>query len=167
MAEAVPEPFEWRASPVPAGVPVRQVYGWLVGDCGRVLLQDVGNGYNLPGGRPERRDGGVVGTLEREAMEESQVRVREVVYLGYELVDEGGGSVAMVRMVARIAGFLPCRPDPDGGRLLGRLMTSFGQAPGLLSWGRSGLVQAEAASRVAALWWCLPVDAPPPAVRVG
>jgi 8-oxo-dGTP pyrophosphatase MutT (NUDIX family) len=167
MRAVVPEAFEWRASQVPAGVPVRQVYGWLVGDCGRVLLQDVGDSYNLPGGRPERGDGGLVGTLVREAMEESQVRVRDAVYLGYELVDEGAGPVALVRMVGRIGGFLPRQPDPDGGRLLGRFMTSFAQAPRLLSWGRSGLAQAEAAMRVAALWWRLPVDVPMPAATVG
>jgi hypothetical protein len=168
MQRVVPEPFEWRASPVPTHVPVRQVYGWLVGDCGRVLLLDVGGGgYNLPGGHPECGDRGIVGTLKREAMEESQVRVRNAVYLGYEFGNDGAGPVALVRMVGQIVDFLPRCPDPDGGRLLGRLMTSFGRAPGLLSWGRSGLAQAEAAMRVAALWWRLPVDTPAPAALIG
>jgi hypothetical protein len=100
-------------------------------------------------------------TLAREAMEESQVTAASAVYLGYELVVAGNGRpAALARMVARIDGFLPRRPDPDGGRLLGRFMTCLADAPGLLGWGPSGSAQAEAAARVAARWWGLPVDAP-------
>lgn len=30
-------------------MPVVQVYGWLMDDAGRVLVQDTGNRFNLPG----------------------------------------------------------------------------------------------------------------------
>lgn len=66
-------------------------------------------------------------TLRREAMEESQVTVAEAVPLGFEEVHRSGRPVALVRMVGRIGEFLPRRPDPDGGRLFRRLMTTLGR----------------------------------------
>jgi 8-oxo-dGTP pyrophosphatase MutT (NUDIX family) len=149
--------FRWRPGAVPVGVPVAQVYGWLLDDAGRVLVQDVGGGFNLPGGSPERGDGGdVVATLRREAMEESQVTVVEAVLLGFEEVRRGGRPIALVRMVGRIGEFLPRRADPDGGRLFRRLMTSLDEAPSLLGWGESGTRQAVAAALVAEQRWDLP-----------
>lgn len=38
--------FEWVAPPVPAGMPVVQVY-WPLDDAARVLLQDTGLGHNF------------------------------------------------------------------------------------------------------------------------
>ncbi|WP_324194473.1 NUDIX domain-containing protein [Nocardia blacklockiae] len=138
-----------------------QVYGWLFDDTGAVLIQNVGDGYNLPGGSPEPLDqGDPVRTLRREALEESQVTVADVAYLGFELVERGGSMVALVRMAGRIGEFLRRHPDPDGGRLFGRLMVPLDDAPGLLGWGLSGREQASAAERVAVARWDLPVSSP-------
>ncbi|APU18911.1 NUDIX hydrolase [Actinoalloteichus sp. GBA129-24] len=137
-----------------------QVYGWLLDDVGRVLVQETGDGFNLPGGSPELADADPVATLVREALEESQVTVCDVVFLGYEQVQRNGHWRALVRAVGRIGEFRPRHPDPDGGRLFGRLMTSLDTAPGLLRWGRSGQAQAQAAARIAAHWWGLPVYYP-------
>ena len=62
-----------------------------------------------------------------------------------------------------IGGFAPRAPDPDGGRIYRRLMTSLDAAPGVLGWGDPAVAQARAASRVARRQWGLPVDAPAPA----
>jgi 8-oxo-dGTP pyrophosphatase MutT (NUDIX family) len=145
---------------VPEDVPVVQVYGWLVDDAGRVLVQDTGDRFNLPGGSPEPGDADLAATVVREAMEESQVAVTEVVYLGFEQVQRAGRPQALVRTVGRIGEFCSRHPDPDGGRLFRRLMTSLGEAPGLLGWGCSGLAQAQAATRIAEGWWGLPVGSP-------
>ncbi|MEG8179240.1 NUDIX hydrolase [Nocardia terpenica] len=136
---------------------MRQVYGWLLDDTGRVLVQDVGTVFNLPGGSPEEFDGDDPAvTLRREAMEESQVTLSDVVHLGYEETRGAGGELAaLVRMAGRIDEFLPRRPDPDGGRLFRRLMISLEDAPGLLGWGESGIDQARAAGAVAEMQWNL------------
>jgi 8-oxo-dGTP diphosphatase len=78
-------------------MPVVQVYGWLMDDAGRVLVQNTGNRFNLPGGSPEPGDADLAATVVREAMEESQVTVTEVVYLGYEQVHRAGQPRALVR----------------------------------------------------------------------
>ena len=160
VTQTVEVGFAWCPRPVPAGMPVVQVYGWLLDQAGRVLVQDTGDGFNLPGGSPEPVDVDMAATVAREAMEESQVTVVDVVYLGYEQVERAGVPRALVRTVGRIGEFRPRHPDPDGGRMLGRLLTSLQKAPELLGWGRSGLAQAQAAARIARTWWGLPTDSP-------
>ena len=104
-------------------------------------------------------------TLVREAFEENQVRVGATEYLGYqELHRPGRPRYAQVRMAGVIEEFAPRAPDPDGGRVYRRLMTSREAAPGVLGWGEPAVAQARAASRVASGEWGLPVDAP--ALRV-
>jgi len=103
-------------------------------------------------------------TLVREAMEESQVLVTTAVYLGYQEVRRDmDPPFAQVRMAGLIGRFGPRAPDPDGGRLFRRFMTSLDDAPAVLGWGEPATAQAAAAARVAAELWRLPVTAPFPA----
>ena len=69
--------YWWHEAPVPPGLEITQVYGYLLCPVtGRVLVQDDDGVLNLPGGTPEPEDGGdLAATLVREAFEESQVRV--------------------------------------------------------------------------------------------
>jgi 8-oxo-dGTP diphosphatase len=157
--------YFWREAPVPAGLEITQVYGYLL--CprtGRVLVQDDGGVFNLPGGTPEPEDADLAATLVREAFEENQVRVGATAYLGYQEVHRPGCvPYAQVRMAGVIGQFAPRAPDPDGGRVYRRLMTSLAAAPGVLGWGEPAVAQARAASRVAGQRWGLPVGAPAPA----
>lgn len=160
VTQAVDQDFVWCPGLVPEGVPVVQVYGWLLDGAGRVLVQDTGARFNLPGGSPEPGDADLAATVVREAMEESQVVVADVVYLGYERVQRAGRPHALVRTVGRIGGFQPRHPDPDGGRLFRRLMTSLAEAPGLLGWGSSGVAQAQLAAQIAAQRWGVSAEWP-------
>lgn len=157
--------YWWHEAPVPAGLQITQVYGWLL--CprtGRVLVQDDEGVFNLPGGTPEPEDTDLVATLIREAFEENQVRVGATAYLGYQEVHRPGRApYAQVRMAGVIDEFAPRAPDPDGGRIYRRQMTSLDAAPSVLGWGDPAVAQARAASRVARQQWGLPVDAPAPA----
>ena len=97
--------FIWHDSPVPPGLPVTQVYGWLLCPAtGRVLVQEQDDGtHSLPGGTPEPYDADLDATLAREAFEENQVRIAPApAYLGYQEVFEPGRP--------------PSRPGPDGRR---------------------------------------------------
>lgn len=157
--------YFWHEAPVPAGLEVTQVYGWLLcPPTGRVLIQEHDDGtFNLPGGGPEEIDAGWLDTLKREAFEENQVRIRDrVVYLGYQEVRERGRlPFAQVRMAGVITEFAPRAPDADGGALYRRRMTSLAHAPAILNWGEPGHAQARAAARSGRTWG-LPVDAPAP-----
>jgi 8-oxo-dGTP pyrophosphatase MutT (NUDIX family) len=93
--------YFWYEAPVPTGLEVTQVYGWLLCPVtGRVLVQDDVGIFNLPGGTPEPEDASLVATLTREAFEENQVRVGAAAYLGYQEVRRPGRvPYAQVRMV--------------------------------------------------------------------
>lgn len=159
MDTALDVEYLWREAPIPAELEITQVYGWLI--CprtGRVLVQDDAGTYNLPGGTPESEDDDLVDTLIRESFEENQVRVGDAAYLGFQEVHRPGRSpYAQVRMVAVIDEFAPRAPDPDGGRIYRRYMTSLEAAPDVLGWGKPAVLQARAAARVAREWG-LPVD---------
>jgi 8-oxo-dGTP diphosphatase len=150
----------WHEGPVPIGLEVTQVYGYLLcPQTGRVLIQD--GTWNLPGGTPEAWDVDLTATVVREAFEENQVCVGATAYLGYQEVRRPGRSpYAQVRMTGIIDEFAPRAPDPDGGRVYRRLMTSLEEAPGVLGWGEPAVLQARAAAQVARTQWRLPVDSP-------
>jgi 8-oxo-dGTP diphosphatase len=73
-----PVEYVWHDYPVPDGLPVTQVYGWLLCPAtGRVLIQEQDDGnFSLPGGTPESDDADRYATLAREAFEENQVRTQ-------------------------------------------------------------------------------------------
>lgn len=143
--------FTWHTEDLPAGMTVRQVYGFCFDKHGRVLMRVDGGKYGLPGGRPESTDLDLVHTLARECAEEVSIDIRDAMYLGFQRVDECGGTqlFAQIRMVARIADVHSLRPDPDTGRIYRRFMTAPKTAARLLAWGEVGRLQLADAARVA------------------
>ncbi|WP_405020133.1 hypothetical protein OHV05_27985 [Kitasatospora sp. NBC_00070] len=145
--------WPWRpGEQVPAGLPVKQSWGWLFVPDGRVLtLVNPRDGVvSLPGGSLEPEDAGDPGAaLAREAGEEAQAAIGPAHYLGY-LYDRvgsanGGHECARVRMAAALRSVGPTAPDPASGRHYRRLLVAPGLAVELLGWGEPGLRQARAA----------------------
>jgi 8-oxo-dGTP diphosphatase len=143
--------FRWINGAHPAGLPVRQVYGFCFDDHGRVLLREHEGRYGLPGGRPEAGENAAA-TLARECLEESQIEISHPLYFGYlRVTEEGQAPFALLRMAARITAFLDRGPDPDTGHTYRRLLTGLHKAPALLDWGIDGLLQAAGAVHAAEL----------------
>jgi 8-oxo-dGTP diphosphatase len=157
--------YRWHAAQVAGHLEVAKVHGFLVcPDTGRALVQECGGCFSLPGGSPEPADPDLAAALAREALEESQVIVTALAYLGYqEVCEPGRAPYAQVRMVGQIARFLPRRPDSDGGRLLRRFMCPLAEVPAVLGWGPVMETQAALAAQTARVLWGLPVAAPQPA----
>jgi len=159
----LPVQYVWHDGPVPAELPVTQVYGWLLCPAtGRVLIQEQDDGiFSLPGGTPEPFDADRDATLAREAFEENQVRISvTTAYLGYQEVRQPGRPIfAQLRMAGIITEFAARAPDPDNGRLNRRYMTSLAAAPGVLGWGQPAEAQARTTAK-AGRRWGLPVDRP-------
>lgn len=158
--------YTWyEALDPPVGMPVKQVYGYLFDELGRVvLLYDLDLGaWNLPGGSPEEDDGGDRAiTLAREVEEEVQVSITNPTYLGYQMVDSADRApYAQLRMAARLERLGPRTPDPDGGRVHARRLYPFPEAVELLGWGPSAERQFACAAATAR-GWGLPVGSAQP-----
>ncbi|MFI6579474.1 NUDIX domain-containing protein [Nocardiopsis sp. NPDC050513] len=152
--------FTWHTDPVPPDMRVRQVYGFLFDEEGRVLLRVEGSTSSLPGGRPEPQDTDFGATLRREADEEVTADIGTPHYLGYQRVDDRDGTppYAQVRMVARVNGLRESRPDPDTGRTYQREFVAPHVAADRLAWGEPGRLQVAAAAEAARSLLNLPVS---------
>lgn len=143
-----PQLWPWRTSlSVPVDLPVRQAWGWLFAEDGRVLVligQDTGSAC-LPGGTTEPADHGDPGrTLRREAWEEARVHISDSLFLGYLYDDTGGLPCARARYAARITGWeAPCR-DEATGQTYTRLLATPEQAAELFDWGDKATAQLAA-----------------------
>ena len=147
--------FTWKSAPVPEGMEIRQVYGILFSEDGRVLLKvEDKNGktvYSMAGGHPEAFDADMAATLVREVDEEINSTISEPVYVGYQEVDEERGAplYAQIRMTALIRELGAIRPDPDNGETYRRLLAPPDRAMVLLGWGSVAEEQISAAKVIA------------------
>lgn len=147
--------FSWHDGEVPNEMQIKQVYGLVFTEDGRLLLrtEEKPNGmkYSLAGGRPETFDKSIEETVRRELVEEVNVSMKPPVIVGYQKVDEEDGTppFAQVRMVALIDEIGEKRPDPDTGRTYGRYLTSPMKAAELLDWGDVGYAQIKTAMKIA------------------
>jgi len=111
--------YTWFKDAVPEGLPVKQVYGIAFSDDNRVILRIEDGKYKLTGGKPEDTET-YEETLKREYIEELNVELDDIHYLGYLLVDDHPDRYAQVRMIAKIREIHGCRADPDTGKTYGR-----------------------------------------------
>ena len=111
--------YTWNTSLVPNDVVVKQVYGIVFSDDFKILLRVEDGKYKLTGGKPEK-DESYEDTLKREYIEELNVELDNVSYLGYLLVEENDLLYAQVRMVAKIKKINDTCIDPAMGKTYGR-----------------------------------------------
>ena len=111
--------YSWFKQPVPEGLKVKQVYGICFSDDGRVILRIEDGQYKLTGGKPENTET-FEQTLKREYIEELNIELKEINYLGYFLVQENDERYAQVRMIAKIKTINEQKTDPATGKIYGR-----------------------------------------------
>ena len=116
--------FTWYKNMVPSDLKVRQVYGFAFMDDGRTILRIENSKYQLTGGKPENNEM-FEETLIREYIEEINVELQDIHYLGYLLVEEDNKKYAQVRMVARIKNINENHIDPATGKMYGRKLVSI------------------------------------------
>lgn len=133
--------LSWYEEKVPKDMMIRQVYGVAFSQDGRVLLKveqtKQGKEYSLIGGSTEDFDKDSEATLRREFLEEVNTSLKDkVCYLGFQRVegDQGRAPYAQVRMACLIDVIGKAQPDPDGGEIYERLLTTPERAIELLNW---------------------------------
>lgn len=118
--------YSWIKENVPKDLVVKQVYGIVFSKDGNILLRVEDNKFKLTGGKPEKYDKDFEGTLKREYIEELNVELEDIYYLGYLLVDEGNNEkYAQVRMIAKIKNITEGKPDIDNGKTYERFMANY------------------------------------------
>lgn len=117
--------YTWKKEAVPLGLPIKQVYGVVFSDDGRVLLRFIDGKYKLTGGKPWRNES-FEETLQREYVEELNLKLKDIHYLGYLLVNEPNlEPYAQVRMIGKIEQVFENRPDVDTGEQYERFLSSI------------------------------------------
>ena len=114
--------YKWIREEVEQGLNIKQVYGIVFDKDGNILLRVDDNKYKLTGGKPKDYDRNYSETLKREYIEELNVEIEDVQYLGYLLVEEDKEKYAQVRMIAKIKNIGPIKPDIDNGKVYKRFM---------------------------------------------
>ena len=120
---------------VPQNLAIKQVYGVAFSNEGNILLRVEDNKYKLTGGKPEKNDKDFEETLKREYIEELNIELEDINYLGYLLVEEDNKEkYAQVRMIAKIKSIGEIKPDLDNGKIYKRFMANIKNVKNYLSY---------------------------------
>ena len=125
--------YTWDNGIVPNNIKVRQVYGIVFSNDGRILLRIEDNIYKLTGGKPENNET-FEETLKREYIEELNVELDECYYLGFLLVEDDNEKYAQVRMIAKIKNINDNHVDQATGKIYGRELVSIDKVKELLNY---------------------------------
>ena len=130
--------YTWFKKSVPENIEIKQVYGILFSQDGKILLRVEDNKYKLTGGKPEPKEN-IEETLKRECVEEINVEIEEIHYLGFFLVEEKEiPPYAQVRMIAKIKSIGKSRPDLDNGKLYKRFLANLENTKKYLNYEEAG-----------------------------
>lgn len=120
------EKYSWIKESIPQNLVIKQVYGIAFSNEGNILLRGEDNKYKLTGGKPEKYDKDFEETLKREYIEELNIELEGIHYLGYLLVEEDNNKkYAQVRMIAKIKNIGESKPDIDKGKTYKRFMANI------------------------------------------
>lgn len=141
--------YKWHEGAVSDDMKITQVSGILWNDDNKVLIyKENENFYRIPGGKPEKGES-IEQTLIRESLEEVNVWINDIEYIGYQEVIEDNGipPYAQVRMIAKISKIGENIPDPDNGQTYERLLISLDDLNKYLKWQDVGDQMVEVASK--------------------
>jgi ADP-ribose pyrophosphatase YjhB (NUDIX family) len=123
--------------------PITQVYGIVFNEKGGILVcreKEEGE-WQIPGGHPEEGET-IAQTLERELLEEVDVKVKEIIPLGTQKVSFPDNPekpvIYQVRCIATLDELLPQTTDPASGNVWQRKFVSANEIVQYLQWGITG-----------------------------
>ncbi len=131
--------YKYHTEEVPQNMRITQVSGILLTKDKQVMIYQEKNGsYRIPGGHPEKNEG-LEETLKREVLEELNVTIKNISYLGYqEVIGDTKDSYAQVRMLATITSIGKEKPDPAENEIYKRHLINLENLNDYLNWGSVG-----------------------------
>lgn len=121
---------------------IKQVYGIIFNDEGKVLVVNTVGNWQVPGGKPEPGES-IVETLIRESLEEADVELKDITPLGYQYVrqiTENGLSknIGQIRFAAMVKELKKQTVDPATGKLPERRFIDVEEFLEYCPWGNIG-----------------------------
>lgn len=141
--------YIWKKEKVPHDLTVKQVYGIAFNEKGNIILQIDREKYKLTGGKPEKEDKSYEDTLKREYLEELNMELSDIFYLGYLLVEEEKEIFAQVRMIAKIKKIGPLKEDIATNRTYRRFLSNIKNVKKYLNYEEAGNALIEDAIKMA------------------
>ncbi|MCL5733817.1 MAG: NUDIX hydrolase [Patescibacteria group bacterium] len=140
--------FTWNGEEVlvewmPGGIelikkykPITQALGLCVNDNNEVIIvsDDEGKNWGLPGGTVEPGET-IQQTLEREVMEEVDIEISEIKFLGLQKIINKSNIIYQSRFFCRVKKVLPQTIDPAKGKILMRKFVPLRDLNKILKWG--------------------------------
>jgi len=133
--------------------PITQIYGICFNEKGEILVCREGHDgqWQLPGGTPERNET-IQQTLERELLEEVDVKIKNFKVLGYQKIEypnnpnkDEGGEFYQVRCICKVEELLPQTSDPATGNTWERMFVPSDKITEYVKWGEVGETMFKAA----------------------
>jgi 8-oxo-dGTP pyrophosphatase MutT (NUDIX family) len=121
---------------------VKQVYGILFNEEGKILIINTVGNWQLPGGKPEEGESWK-DALIREVMEEADIEIEQIIPLGHQIVseikDEKSGEVfCQLRCLAKISKINELTEDPATGIIPERKFIDSSKFSDYCPWGKIG-----------------------------
>lgn len=130
--------YTWIKGEVPNNLSVTQVYGIVFSDDARIFLMLDSEKFSLTGGHPLNNES-YEETVKREFLEEVNIEVSDLEYLGYLKVEEDNSEpYAQVRLIGKIKKVNEKRPDVDTGKLYTRVLIGQDNVKDCLKYGSEG-----------------------------
>src|SRR3989344_3211776 len=130
---------------------VKQVYGVIFNDEGKVLVINTVGNWQIPGGKPEKGENWEE-TLIRETKEEASVEIEKITPLGYQIVSEikkdgSGPEFCQIRFAAKIKKINKQEVNPATGKIPIRKFIEIKEFSDYCPWGKIGQYIVEKASK--------------------
>ncbi len=132
--------------------PVTQVYGICFNGNKEILIsrQKGRESWAISGGTPEANET-IEETLEREMVEEIDVKIKNIKILGVQKVEpleEPSQVKYQVRCICEVDELLPQTPDPDGGKIWERKFVPAKDVTRYVKWGKLGKIMFDEAIKL-------------------
>ena len=131
---------------------IKQVYGIIFNDEGKIIIINTVGNWQVPGGKPENEES-FQETLIRESIEEADIEIEDIIPLGYQKVEEindniNGTPFYQLRYFAKIKNINESTIDPATGKIPERKFILPEEFLNYCPWGEIGKYIVDKANKI-------------------
>lgn len=131
---------------------IKQVYGIIFNDEGKIIIINTVGNWQVPGGKPENEES-FQETLIRESIEEADIEIEDIIPLGYQKVEEINDNINetpfyQLRYFAKIKNINESTIDPATGKIPERKFILPEEFLNYCPWGDIGKYIVDKANKI-------------------